>query len=323
MILDLPAIAGSSTTRSLQSTAHSSEGRHNIVPRNKSSYTRNNSYDLGLDRIDDISRKKICDTEDELEAELDDLDIDMEGWDVPTERPTRTTRSSCRSEAKGRRRQILREGEESDTDESNDESVQPRRRNRERVPSTSVESVGSARANRDASESDSPPVDLRCRVRSKPTLPAKDGRRCGQIAREQAPSWSVEPIRRPATRTRTGTSHPQHSASTKNTSILNASASPAKTVRRHRYAALSPSPTVEVREPTNWPPTSLSHMERMEELQRRLNETEMRLNNVESAVYTRVQERLRGSNDNIQRGCDMSLPSVEGRAERAHRRRTN
>jgi hypothetical protein len=95
---------------------------------------------LDLDDTDEMSRKKICGNDDNLEAELDDLEIDMEGWDVPTGRASRTTRSSGRqgqSERKGRR-QTSSDREDLDTDDIDNEPVQPRWRKGEPVPSVKL-----------------------------------------------------------------------------------------------------------------------------------------------------------------------------------------
>jgi hypothetical protein len=88
--------------------------------------TRNASYRHSLKPSNERRGSKLHD-DNELEAEIEDLDIDMEGWDKPTQRSTR------RQNARRHQEEIKREDSGTPTE--------AQRKVRERAPSSSVAPV--------------------------------------------------------------------------------------------------------------------------------------------------------------------------------------
>jgi hypothetical protein len=216
-ILDLPVMLEDAATRSPRSATHRREGRENIAPHDNRSHNRTDRYDLSLDGTNERHGKTARNKDDDLAAEIDDLDIDMEGWsDVETPgRSTRQTRSTIssqrqrRGERDNRRRREISAGD-TDMDESDIPPIQRQRKNRARVPSSSPEPE---RQNLNksilhASETDDEPVERRRRAHIVASRPARDGRRQQQSnasesetipvpaqrrGRARAPSSSVDP----------------------------------------------------------------------------------------------------------------------------------
>jgi hypothetical protein len=336
-ILDLTLVLEHPTGRSPRSATYMRVGIDNIAPHDNRSHTRTGRYDLSLDGTDERPEKIARKKHNDLAADIEDLDIDMEGWsdvELPG-RSTRQTRSGQRPRRGERDNRSHRESEaeDPDTDESDIPPLQRQRKNRAGVPSSSPEPEHPHR-----DESDSTPVDRRRRAHIVASRPARDGRSQQQSnasesetipvpaqrrERARAPSSSVDPIRRPANRSGTGNQHLRESTSRNTTSISNAATSVARQPKRQRYAALSPSPIREVREATNRLSIGSRYFRRAHQLQQRRDDTKEKSEDKENPVHQRIQSRMRDLDDDLHRRRDVPRRSVEGayaRQNRAQRR---
>jgi hypothetical protein len=137
--------------------------------------------------------------------------------------------------------------------------------------------------------------------------------------RQHAPSASVTPIRRPASRTNAGAQHLHYSSDMNNSRISNASTSSTQTLRRQRYAALSPTPPAEVRGPlghAGYYASSSSESRRLSLVAQRLKATERRVNAVTETVDEVVRRNIIDMQDPCYQGSNHPLLGLEERQRR-------